>query len=319
MKTPSLWIAAALLAAACTSPTEEGKLGLTPAHAPVAQQDAAAQQAAEEQAMIAAKAEAAREIAKAHQAQIELARQQAALQEAERKAAEQAEAERRVAEELAAEQAAAAKAADEDEKVAAERAAAGKATAAAAAQEGTMAAGGDLDVVAEIETTAGTMVLGFLPAVAPGHVKNFVDLSRKGFYDGTRFHRTIPGFMIQGGDPFTKDLSKQASWGMGDPGYKIKAEFSTTPHVRGTLSMARGRDPDSAGSQFFICHARAANLDRGYTVFGELLRGYDVLDKIATAPAGMAANGEKSRPLEPVQVVKVTIRARTADDVKEGS
>ncbi|HEX5010225.1 MAG TPA: peptidylprolyl isomerase [Planctomycetota bacterium] len=176
----------------------------------------------------------------------------------------------------------------------------------------------DLNVVAEVETTAGTMVLGFFPDVAPGHVKNFVDLARKGFYDGTRFHRTLAGFMIQGGDPLTKDLSKEAMWGTGDPGYKIKAEFNSKPHVRGTLSMARSSDPNSAGSQFFICHAAAPALDNKYTVFGELLRGYDVLDKIATAPAtARPGSPEVSKPVSPVQIVKVTIRARTPADVKQ--
>jgi len=106
-------------------------------------------------------------------------------------------------------------------------------------------------------------------------------------------------------------------WGTGDPGYKIKAEFSSKPHVRGTLSMARSADPNSAGSQFFICHARASSLDNKYTVFGELLTGYDVLDKIATAPSSMSPNGEKSRPVDPVTITKVTIRGRTPEDVKK--
>jgi peptidyl-prolyl cis-trans isomerase B (cyclophilin B) len=323
MKLTSLFtavVAFALLAGGCKSP-DEG-VSTAAAAAPAAEQDAQAQQAAEEQAALEVKADAAREIAKAEQAQRELAmqqaaeheREQAALREAAEKAAAEAAANKLAAEKLAA------------DKLAAEAAAkaAAEVAAATAAKESSMTEG-DTNVVAEVETTAGTLVLGFLPDVAPGHVKNFVDLARKGFYDGTRFHRVIPGFMIQGGDPLTKDLARSGDWGMGDPGYKIKAEFSDRPHERGTLSMARGPDPDSAGSQFFICHGRAASLDRGYTVFGELLRGYDVLDKIATAPTGNQPHAspgrppEKSRPLDPVRIVKVTIRPRTASDVKEGS
>ena len=170
---------------------------------------------------------------------------------------------------------------------------------------------------AVLKTSMGDITIAFLVDKAPRTCEHFVKLARQGFYDGLTFHRVIKDFMIQGGDPNTKDLTKQAAWGTGDPGYKIKAEFNNKPHVRGTLSMARSASPDSAGSQFFICHARAAALDNHYTVFGELLTGYDVLDKIATAPSSMSANGEKSRPVDPVTVTKVTIRARTPEDVKK--
>ena len=140
------------------------------------------------------------------------------------------------------------------------------------------------DEVAVVKTSMGTMVLEFFPDVAPKHVENFKTLAKKGFYDGTAFHRVIKGFMIQGGDPLTKDEANQARWGTGDPGYKIKAEFNDKPHVRGTLSMARAQDPDSAGSQFYICHGDPRFLDKQYTAFGKLIKGDDVLEKIATTP-----------------------------------
>jgi peptidyl-prolyl cis-trans isomerase B (cyclophilin B) len=153
-------------------------------------------------------------------------------------------------------------------------------------------------VTALIETSAGAMELEFLPSKAPGHVGNFVELAEKGFYDGTVFHRTIPGFMIQGGCP--------QGTGTGGPGYTIAAEFNDTPHVRGVLSMARAQDPDSAGSQFFICHGDARFLDKQYTAFGRLTSGQDVLDKIAQAPT--QKGGEGSKPVQPVKIQKVTIR-----------
>lgn len=130
-----------------------------------------------------------------------------------------------------------------------------------------------------ITTKFGDIELKFLSDVAPGHVQNFIDLAQKGFYDGTTFHRVIPGFMIQGGDPNSKDADK-SKHGMGGPGYTIKAEFNATPHKRGVLSMARAGHPDSAGSQFFICVADAPFLDRQYTAFGEVIKGMDVADKI---------------------------------------
>jgi len=134
-----------------------------------------------------------------------------------------------------------------------------------------------------IETKFGTITLKFFPDVAPGHVKNFIELANKGFYDGTTFHRVIPGFMIQGGDPNTKNPDKSRH-GMGGPGYTIKAEFNAKPHKRGTLSMARSQSPDSAGSQFFICVKDASFLDRQYTVFGEVESGLEAVDKIVAAP-----------------------------------
>ncbi len=136
---------------------------------------------------------------------------------------------------------------------------------------------------AVIETKFGTIELKFFPDVAPGHVRNFIDLAKKGMYDGTTFHRVIPGFMIQGGDPNSKDPDKMKH-GMGGPGYTIKAEFSDKPHKRGTLSMARAGHPDSAGSQFFICVADAPFLDRQYSVFGEVVSGMNVADAIVSQP-----------------------------------
>jgi peptidyl-prolyl cis-trans isomerase B (cyclophilin B) len=136
---------------------------------------------------------------------------------------------------------------------------------------------------AVIETKFGNMELRFFPDVAPNHVNNFINLAKKGFYDGTTFHRVIPGFMIQGGDPNSKDPDSPRL-GMGGPGYTVKAEFNNRPHKRGILSMARAADPDSAGSQFFICVADAPFLDRQYTVFGEVVSGMDVADKIVSQP-----------------------------------
>jgi cyclophilin family peptidyl-prolyl cis-trans isomerase len=140
---------------------------------------------------------------------------------------------------------------------------------------------------AVIETKFGNMVVRFFPDVAPNHVNNFIELAKKGFYDGTTFHRVIPGFMIQGGDPNSKDPDNPRL-GMGGPGYTVKAEFNNRPHKRGTLSMARAADPDSAGSQFFICVADAPFLDRQYTVFGEVVSGMDVGDKIVNQPRDAA-------------------------------
>jgi len=134
-----------------------------------------------------------------------------------------------------------------------------------------------------IETKFGNITLKFFPDVAPGHVKNFIDLAKKGFYDGTTFHRVIPGFMIQGGDPNSKNPDKRTH-GQGGPGYTIKAEFNDRPHKRGTLSMARAQNPDSAGSQFFICVKDAPFLNKQYTVFGEVESGMEAVDKIVSQP-----------------------------------
>jgi peptidyl-prolyl cis-trans isomerase B (cyclophilin B) len=160
---------------------------------------------------------------------------------------------------------------------------------------------------AVMETSEGTMVIEFWPEVAPNTVENFKKLARQGFYDGTAFHRIIKGFMIQGGDPNTKDPAKESTYGTGGPGYQIKAEFNDRKHVKGVLSMARSRDPDSAGSQFFICHGVASNLDGQYTAFGKLIRGEDVLDKIANTPVTRSGGGEPSKPTQRVSVVKVQI------------
>ncbi|HPF15930.1 MAG TPA: peptidylprolyl isomerase, partial [Planctomycetota bacterium] len=135
-------------------------------------------------------------------------------------------------------------------------------------------------VRAILETSAGSMTIEFRPDKAPGHVENFLKLAREGFYNGTRFHRVIPGFMIQGGDPNTKEGAKGA-WGTGGPGYQIKAEFNDIHHERGVLSMARSQDPNSAGSQFFLCHGEAGFLDKQYTAFGHLVEGLGTLDAIA--------------------------------------
>src|SRR5271157_2976449 len=134
---------------------------------------------------------------------------------------------------------------------------------------------------AVIETKLGNIELRFFPDVAPNHVQNFIDLAKKGFYDGTTFHRVIPGFMIQGGDPNTKK-SDRSKHGLGGPGFTVKAEFNKKLHKRGTLSMARAQDPDSAGSQFFICVADAPSLNGEYSVFGEVASGMDVADKIVS-------------------------------------
>jgi peptidyl-prolyl cis-trans isomerase B (cyclophilin B) len=146
----------------------------------------------------------------------------------------------------------------------------------------------------------GDIVVKFFHDVAPSHVKNFIKLATEGFYNGTTFHRVIPGFMIQGGDPNSKSADR-ASHGMGGPGHKVKAEFNSKPHKRGVLSMARANDPDSAGSQFFICVADANFLDWQYTAFGEVVSGMDVADTIVN----MKRDG-RDNPLERVEM-KVTI------------
>ena len=136
-----------------------------------------------------------------------------------------------------------------------------------------------------INTRFGEIEIEFFADKAPGHVENFLSLARKGKYEKTIFHRVIPGFMIQGGDPQTSDTKlPRTRCGTGGPGYTIKAEFNDTRHVRGVLSMARAQDPDSAGSQFFICVADANFLDRQYTAFGRVVRGMEAADKIVALP-----------------------------------
>jgi peptidyl-prolyl cis-trans isomerase B (cyclophilin B) len=149
---------------------------------------------------------------------------------------------------------------------------------------------------AVIETKFGNIELKFFPEVAPQHVTNFMDLAKKEFYDGTTFHRVIPGFMIQGGDPSSKNPDR-SKHGTGGPGYTIKAEFNQKPHKRGTLSMARAAHPDSAGSQFFLCVTDSFFLDKKYTVFGEVTSGMEVADKIVSQPRDKADN-----PLETIEM-----------------
>ena len=160
---------------------------------------------------------------------------------------------------------------------------------------------------AHLTTTEGEIVIEFWPDVAPKTVENFKALARKGFYDGTCFHRIIKGFMIQGGDPLTKDASREAEWGTGGPGHTIKAEFNDRSHQRGVISMARSNLPDSAGSQFFICDGNASFLDRQYTAFGKLTKGEDVLAKIAGTPVGASGSGERSKPQKRVGLISVKI------------
>lgn len=153
----------------------------------------------------------------------------------------------------------------------------------------------------KIETKFGKILFKLLPDLAPETVRNFEKLAREGFYDETLFHRVIPGFMIQGGDPNTK-TSNKGSWGMGGPGYTVKAEFNSRSHLRGIVSMARAQDPDSAGSQFFIVTTDSTFLDRQYTVFGEVIEGMDVADKIV--------NLQRDRndcPLEEAKMLRVTV------------
>ena len=146
--------------------------------------------------------------------------------------------------------------------------------------------------IAVIETKFGKIEMELFADKAPGHVKNFKDLAKKGFYDGTIFHRVIPGFMIQGGDPNTKS-DDRTTHGMGGPGYSIKAEFNDTPHKRGILSMARSQDPNSAGSQFFIVVKKSSFLDGKYTAFGKVLSGMAVADQIVNAPRDKRDNPDE--------------------------
>lgn len=158
-----------------------------------------------------------------------------------------------------------------------------------------------------IKTAHGEMTVEFWPDVAPKTVENFKKLARANFYDGTAFHRIVKGFMIQGGDPLTKDASQESRWGTGGPGHRVKAEFNDRSHVRGVISMARSQDPDSAGSQFFICLADAKFLDRNYTAFGQLVSGDEVLEKLGNTPTTAGGGGEKSRPTSRVGVESIRI------------
>jgi peptidyl-prolyl cis-trans isomerase B (cyclophilin B) len=166
-----------------------------------------------------------------------------------------------------------------------------------------------------IKTKFGEMEIKFFPDLAPKHVENFIKLAKGGVYNGTIFHRVIPGFMIQGGDPNTKDPAKKETYGQGGPGHSVKAEFNDTPHKRGIVSMARAADPDSAGSQFFIVVEDSRFLDAKYTVFGEVVKGIGVADKIVSQPRVVcdaqgrptpAGQGSCDNPLERIEMT-VTI------------
>jgi peptidyl-prolyl cis-trans isomerase B (cyclophilin B) len=151
-----------------------------------------------------------------------------------------------------------------------------------------------------IETNQGKIIFNLLPDIAPETVRSFTKLAKSGFYDGTLFHRVIPGFMIQGGDPNSKEPNK-SKWGTGGPGYTINAEFSSRSHLRGIVSMARSTDPNSAGSQFFIVTADSTFLDGEYTVFGEVNEGIDVADKIVNLQ-----KDANDCPLEEAKMLRVT-------------
>jgi peptidyl-prolyl cis-trans isomerase B (cyclophilin B) len=168
--------------------------------------------------------------------------------------------------------------------------------------------------VAVIKTSEGDMVVQFWTDAAPNTIANFKKLARQGFYDGTIFHRIVKDFMIQGGDPNSKDPAKENTYGQGGPDYKIKAEFNDHPHDRGVISMARSSDPDSAGSQFFICLAPVHRLDHQYTTFGKLIKGEDVLDKIGNTPVTKNSMSEQSKPTQRVVIKKIEIVP--ADQVK---
>lgn len=154
---------------------------------------------------------------------------------------------------------------------------------------------------ATLETNFGNIVFELSPNIAPETVRNFTKLAKSNFYDGTLFHRVIPGFMIQGGDPNTKTPNK-SKWGLGGPGYTIKAEFNSRSHLRGIVSMARANDPNSAGSQFFIVTTDSTFLDKQYTVFGEVVKGMDVADKIVNLP-----RDKNDCPNQEAKILRVTI------------
>ena len=156
-------------------------------------------------------------------------------------------------------------------------------------------------VNAIINTNLGNIQFELLSDIAPETVRNFIKLAKSGFYDGTLFHRVIPKFMIQGGDPNTKESDK-STWGTGGPGYNIKAEFNSRSHLRGIVSMARSSDPDSAGSQFFIVSSDSTFLDREYTVFGQVVDGMEVADKIVNLP-----RDDNDCPLQEAKMIQVTI------------
>ena len=155
-----------------------------------------------------------------------------------------------------------------------------------------------------ITTKFGDIEVELYSDSAPTTVENFKDLAKKGFYDGLIFHRIVPGFVIQGGDPYTRNTTNRSRWGTGGPGWNIKAEFNKNTHTRGVLSMARSQDPDSAGSQFFIVLKDSNFLDGQYTIFGKVKSGMDAVDKIATLKTDDA-----DAPINPEQaeIIKVTV------------
>ena len=164
------------------------------------------------------------------------------------------------------------------------------------------------DKVADIKTNKGTITIRFFPDVAPNHVKNFIDLAEKGFYNGSKFHRIIPNFMIQGGDPNTIS-GDPSTWGTGGSGKNVKAEFNSVHHVPGIVSMARSQSPDSASSQFFICVGDAGFLDKQYSAFGMVTSGMDVVNAIVATP-----RDANDRPKSPITMETVTIRAAKASE-----
>ncbi|MBX3119564.1 MAG: peptidylprolyl isomerase [Fimbriimonadaceae bacterium] len=164
----------------------------------------------------------------------------------------------------------------------------------------------DGEEVAIVETDEGRIVLGFLRDKAPKHVENFIKLAKKGYYDGTKFHRVMSGFMIQGGDPNTKN-GDPSTWGTGGPSERVNAEFNDVEHKRGILSMARGPEANSAGSQFFIMHGENANLNGQYSAFGYVIEGMDTVDKIAEAAVTRSPSGENSVPVNPVTLKSAKI------------
>lgn len=151
-----------------------------------------------------------------------------------------------------------------------------------------------------VETNHGKIVFKLLPDLAPETVRNFEKLARSGFYNGTLFHRVIPGFMIQGGDPNTKNPDR-SKWGTGGPGYTVKAEFNSKSHLRGVVSMARAMDPDSAGSQFFIVTTDSTFLNGQYTAFGEVIEGIDIADKIVNLQ-----RDDNDCPLEEARMIRIS-------------
>jgi cyclophilin family peptidyl-prolyl cis-trans isomerase len=162
--------------------------------------------------------------------------------------------------------------------------------------------------VAVVKTSAGEIHIRFFPDVAPNHVRNFIDLAQQGFYNGTKFHRVIPGFMIQGGDPNTK-AGDPSTWGSGGSGTNVRAEFNSVSHKRGIVSMARSQSPDSASSQFFIVVKDSTFLDNQYTAFGQVTKGLEVADTIVASP-----RNAMDRPNNPTSIESITIRDANDDE-----